>query len=94
MLTIEREPRRIPILYWIQRGTLPPEMRKRLRYLMPSLPQSLIVRPVILRVLSPLSWKTGTESRIYPPIIQEEILNDLLCHLDTHKSMGPDGIHP
>ncbi|KAM9590852.1 uncharacterized protein ACIBXB_005900 [Morphnus guianensis] len=29
-----------------------------------------------------------------PPIIQEETVNDLLRHLDTHKSMGPDGIHP
>ncbi|KAF1528233.1 hypothetical protein FQV19_0007123, partial [Eudyptula minor] len=29
-----------------------------------------------------------------PPIIQEEALNDLLRHLDAHKSMGPDGIHP
>ncbi|KFW97390.1 hypothetical protein N336_03727, partial [Phalacrocorax carbo] len=25
--------------------------------------------------------------------IQEEAAYDLLCHLDTHKSMGPDGIH-
>ena len=29
-----------------------------------------------------------------PPIIQEEAVNDLLCHLDAYKSMGPDGIHP
>jgi len=29
-----------------------------------------------------------------PPIIQEEAVNDLLGHLDTYKSMGPDGIHP
>jgi len=29
-----------------------------------------------------------------PPIIQEEAVNDLLCHLDTYKSVGPDGIHP
>ncbi|KAK4827481.1 hypothetical protein QYF61_018781 [Mycteria americana] len=29
-----------------------------------------------------------------PPIIQGEAVNDLLCYLDTHKSMGPDGIHP
>jgi len=29
-----------------------------------------------------------------PPIIQEEALKGLLCHLDTHKSMGADGIHP
>ncbi|KAK4823853.1 hypothetical protein QYF61_007501 [Mycteria americana] len=27
------------------------------------------------------------------PIIEEEAPNDLLHHLDTHKSMGPDGIH-
>ncbi|KAF1454703.1 putative RNA-directed DNA polymerase from transposon X-element, partial [Spheniscus demersus] len=29
-----------------------------------------------------------------PPIIQEEAVNNLLRHLDAHKSMGPDGIHP
>jgi len=29
-----------------------------------------------------------------PPIIQEEVVNDLLGHLDTHKSMGTDGIYP
>jgi len=29
-----------------------------------------------------------------PPIIQEEAVNDLLCHLDTYRSMGPDGIYP
>ena len=27
-------------------------------------------------------------------IIQGETVSDLLHHLDTHKSMGPDGIHP
>jgi len=29
-----------------------------------------------------------------PPIIQEEAVNDLLCPLDTYKSIGPVGIHP
>jgi len=29
-----------------------------------------------------------------PPIIQEEAVNDLLCHLDTYRSMGPEGIDP
>ncbi|KFP94796.1 RNA-directed DNA polymerase from mobile element jockey, partial [Haliaeetus albicilla] len=29
-----------------------------------------------------------------PPIIQEQIVSDLLHHLDTHKSIAPDGIHP
>ncbi|KAK4823310.1 hypothetical protein QYF61_000523 [Mycteria americana] len=28
------------------------------------------------------------------PIIQREMVSDLLHHLDTHKSMGPDEIHP
>ncbi|KFQ36274.1 hypothetical protein N332_00979, partial [Mesitornis unicolor] len=28
------------------------------------------------------------------PIIPEEMVSDLLHHLDIHKSMGPDGIHP
>ncbi|KFP53283.1 hypothetical protein N323_11690, partial [Cathartes aura] len=28
------------------------------------------------------------------PIIQGEMLSDLLHCFDTHKSMGPDGIHP
>ncbi|KAK4825499.1 hypothetical protein QYF61_000012 [Mycteria americana] len=28
------------------------------------------------------------------PIIQGEMVSDLLHHLDTHKSMGPDKIHP
>ncbi|KAK4831533.1 hypothetical protein QYF61_018135 [Mycteria americana] len=28
------------------------------------------------------------------PIIQGEMVSDLLHHLDTHKSMGLDGIHP
>ncbi|KFV56085.1 hypothetical protein N341_04172, partial [Tyto alba] len=28
------------------------------------------------------------------PIMQGEMVSALLHHLDTHKSMGPDGIHP
>ncbi|KFP96122.1 hypothetical protein N329_01318, partial [Haliaeetus albicilla] len=28
------------------------------------------------------------------PIIQGEMGSDLLHHLDTHRSVGPDGIHP
>ncbi|KAK4829999.1 hypothetical protein QYF61_008169 [Mycteria americana] len=28
------------------------------------------------------------------PIIQGEMVSELLHHLDTHKSMGPDEIHP
>jgi len=39
-----------------------------------------------------LEHRDGEQNK--PPIIQEEAVNDLLCHLDTHRSMGPDGIHP
>ena len=28
------------------------------------------------------------------PIIQGEMVSDLLHHVDTHRSMGLDGIHP
>jgi len=49
------------------RGTLPPKMRKRLRYFMPALPQPLIVRAVIPRVFSPLGRKTEMERGIKPP---------------------------
>ncbi|KFO08414.1 hypothetical protein N312_12968, partial [Balearica regulorum gibbericeps] len=27
------------------------------------------------------------------PIVQGEMVRDLLHHLDTHRSMGPEGIH-
>jgi len=29
-----------------------------------------------------------------PPIIQEEAVNDLLCHLDSYKSMGLSWVRP
>ncbi|KAJ7399674.1 hypothetical protein BTVI_112490 [Pitangus sulphuratus] len=29
-----------------------------------------------------------------PLVIKEETVRDLLSHLDPHRSMGPDGIHP
>lgn len=28
------------------------------------------------------------------PIIQEDIVSDLLLYLDAHRSKTPDGIHP
>ncbi|KAK4826568.1 LOW QUALITY PROTEIN: hypothetical protein QYF61_010203 [Mycteria americana] len=28
------------------------------------------------------------------PVIQGEVVSDLLHHLDTRRSMGPDGVHP
>ncbi|PKU44832.1 rna-directed dna polymerase from mobile element jockey-like [Limosa lapponica baueri] len=46
------------------------------------------VRPATPRVFS----LDGDQKN--PPIIQKEQVNGLLLHLDTHKSMGLDGIHP
>jgi len=54
--------RAISIPFWMQGGILPTSMRKRLRYFMPSLPQSLIVRLVIPRVVMPQCWKIRNES--------------------------------
>jgi len=42
------------------RGNIVKKDKEKLRYLMPSFPQSLVVRPVVPWVPSPLSWKTGT----------------------------------
>ncbi|RMC12154.1 hypothetical protein DUI87_11289 [Hirundo rustica rustica] len=36
----------------------------------------------------------GAREQNGPPLIQEEAVRELLRCLDTHKSMGPDGIHP
>jgi len=41
-----------------------------------------------------LEARDGEQDKDKPPIIQDEAVNDLLCHPDTYKSMGPHGIHP
>lgn len=28
------------------------------------------------------------------PMVQDKVVSDLLFQLDTHRAMGPDGIHP
>jgi len=38
--------------------------------------------------------KDRGEEQNKTPLIQEEAVNDLLCHLDTYKSMRLDVIHP
>jgi len=60
--TTKKGPRRVSIPYWMQGEMLPTRMRKSLRYLMPAVPQSLIVTLVICTVVSPQCWKTGKES--------------------------------
>jgi len=39
-----------------------------------------------------LEGRDGEQNKA--PIIHEEAVNNLLCHLDAHKSVGPDGILP
>lgn len=36
--------------------------------------------------------RNGKQNR--PPAIQEDVVSHLLCLLDTHRSMGPHGVHP
>jgi len=60
---------------------------------MSSLPQSLSQTGYSQGTQPPvLEDREGEQNK--PTIIQGEAVNDMLCHLDTHKSMGPDGIHP
>ncbi|KAK4810539.1 hypothetical protein QYF61_004502 [Mycteria americana] len=42
----------------------------------------------------PLELEDRDGNQTGAPIIQGEMVSDLLHHLDTHKSMGPDEIHP
>ncbi|KAK4832479.1 LOW QUALITY PROTEIN: hypothetical protein QYF61_023526 [Mycteria americana] len=42
----------------------------------------------------PPELEDGDREQNEAPIIQREMVRDPLHHLDTHKSMGPDGIHP
>uniref|UniRef100_A0A493U2D9 Reverse transcriptase domain-containing protein n=1 Tax=Anas platyrhynchos platyrhynchos TaxID=8840 RepID=A0A493U2D9_ANAPP len=66
-------------------------MRKRRRYLMPSLPQSLAAKPVDTHYPELVE---GVGEQNVALTIHEEMVGDLLRHLDVRKSMGPDGIHP
>lgn len=42
----------------------------------------------------PLKWIGGDWDQNRPPVVQEEAVRDLLNHLDAHRSLGPEGIHP
>ncbi|PKU41649.1 rna-directed dna polymerase from mobile element jockey- hypothetical protein [Limosa lapponica baueri] len=60
---------------------------------MPSLPQSLLLRP------APRShglWRNQRKSgqRKIFPLVEKDQVRDQLRRLDIHKSVGPDGIHP
>jgi len=66
-LTVRRGLRRISILYWMPWEMWSLRIRKRQRFSMPSLYLSLKVRPVILWVLYPLTWKYQIGSRINHP---------------------------
>lgn len=68
-------------------GTLPPAMRKKLRHSMPSLPQPLIKTPVILRISSPLSGKSETQSRMRAPFCRRKSLVNC-CATQTCTSLG------
>lgn len=61
---------------------------------MPSLPPSLTVRPVCSLGTQPPELVDRDREQNKALIIQEYTVSVLLHHLDVHKSMGPDGIHP
>ncbi|KAK4810744.1 hypothetical protein QYF61_007718 [Mycteria americana] len=57
------------------------------------LPREVVDAPS-LETLKPPELEDGDGEQNEAPIVQGEMVSDLLHHLDTHKSMGPDGIHP
>jgi len=59
---------------------------------MPSLPQSLTVREVVLQTPSHLHRKRGMRSRRKSPKSKGKW--SMTCYAHKHKSMGLDGIHP
>lgn len=59
---------------------------------MPPLPQSLIVRAVVLWSPAP-ELKDGDKEQNEAPINHEDLVRNLLQPLDMHKSRGPEGIH-
>ncbi|RMC20393.1 hypothetical protein DUI87_01242 [Hirundo rustica rustica] len=59
---------------------------------MPSLSQSLTERRP--QDDCPPGMVGGVRELNCYPIMQEEAVREVLSHLDVHKSMGPDGIHP
>ncbi|PKU29476.1 rna-directed dna polymerase from mobile element jockey-like [Limosa lapponica baueri] len=44
--------------------------------------------------VQPLELEDKDGEQNNTPVIHEEVVNDLLMHLDPHKSTGLDGIHP
>ncbi|GAB0207557.1 mitochondrial enolase superfamily member 1 [Grus japonensis] len=60
---------------------------------MPPLLQSLLLRPALR---NPRPWRQ--ERKVLQkedfPLIEEDQVREHLGKLDTHKSMGPDGMHP
>ena len=56
------------------------------------MPQSLTTRRCIEGIQPPQPEDRDWEND--PPAFQEETVSDLLHHIDIHKSMGLDGIHP
>ncbi|KAK4831532.1 LOW QUALITY PROTEIN: hypothetical protein QYF61_018134, partial [Mycteria americana] len=86
--------RRISTLYWMQGGNIVTKDEEKAEVLNAILAS-------VFNSKSSCSWGTqppqledreGEQKEA--PIIQGEMVSDLLHHLDTHKSMGLDGIHP
>lgn len=58
------------------------------------MPQSFIVKPVVLKGLSTPDPEDRDGEHDKVPIKQEERVSDPLHHLDIQKSVRPDVIHP
>lgn len=57
------------------------------------LPQSLIIL-ISLGLPGPLSHRTTSVGIVTFDLLDTENVKDQLYHLNVHRSLGPDGIHP
>jgi len=69
-------------------------MRKRLRYLVLPLLQSFNSKTNCSQGTQTPELEDRDEEQNEAPIIDGEMVSDLLHHLDTHKPKRPHGIHP
>ncbi|KAK4823271.1 LOW QUALITY PROTEIN: hypothetical protein QYF61_000366 [Mycteria americana] len=86
--------RRISILYWMQGGNTVTKDEEKAEVLNAFLASVFNRKTSCSLGTQPPELEDRDKEQNEAPIIQGEMVSDLLHHLDTHKSRSPDEIHP